>query len=50
MAEDESLLTNPPTPEVAVHVRDYSRFIKLFKYGAIASFVTAMAVMIIISN
>ena len=50
MAEDESLLTNPPTPEVAAHVRDYSRFTKLFKWGAIASFVIAIAVMIIISN
>ena len=50
MAEDESLLTNPPTQEVAAHVRDYSRFIAMFKWGAIASFVIAMAVMVIISN
>jgi hypothetical protein len=50
MAEDESLLTNPPTQEVAAHVRDYSRFIAMFKWGALASFVIAMAVMVIISN
>ena len=31
------------------HVRDYSGFIKLFKYGAIVSFITAMVVMMIIS-
>lgn len=31
------------------HVRDYWGFIKLFKYGAIVSFITAMVVMIIIS-
>jgi hypothetical protein len=49
MAEDESLLTNPPTQEVAVHVRDYSRFTKLFKYGAIVCFIIAMLVVFIIS-
>ena len=50
MAEEEPLLTDPPTPEVATHVRDYSAFIKLLKWGAIISFVTAMLVMVIISN
>jgi hypothetical protein len=49
MADDESLLTNPPTQEVAVHVRDYSRFTKLFKYGAIVCFIIAMLVVFIIS-
>jgi hypothetical protein len=35
--------------DLEAHVRDYSGFIKLFKYGAIFSFITAMVVMIIIS-
>ena len=35
MAEDESILTNPPTQDVAIHVRDYTRFTKLLKYGAL---------------
>ncbi|MDQ3471670.1 MAG: aa3-type cytochrome c oxidase subunit IV [Pseudomonadota bacterium] len=39
-----------PTGDFQSHSRDYSGFIKLFKWGAIISFVTAMVVMIIISN
>lgn len=50
MAHEEPLLDNPPTPEAAVHVRDYTRFIKMFKWGAILSFITGMVVMVIISN
>ena len=50
MADDESLLTNPATPEDAVHVRDYSRFTQMFKWGAVACFVLAMLVVFIISN
>ncbi len=50
MAHEEPLLDNPPTQEAAAHVRDYTAFIKLFKWGAIISFVTAMVIMIIISN
>lgn len=50
MAHEEPLLDDPSTPEAAVHVRDYTRFIKMFKWGAILSFITAMLVMVIISN
>ena len=50
MADDESLLTNPPTQEMAAHVKDYSRFTFMFKYGAIICFVIAMLVIVIISN
>ena len=32
------------------HARDYSRMIKLLKYGAIASLLVAFLVLIIISN
>ena len=49
MAEDESILTNPPTQDVATHVRDYSRFVQLLKWGAIISLVSALFVMMIIS-
>ena len=49
MAEHEPLLTDPPTQDVAVHVRDYSRFTKLLKWGAIACFIIAFAVVLIIS-
>ena len=49
MADDESILTNPPTQDVATHVRDYSRFVHLLKWGAIISLITALFVMMIIS-
>lgn len=49
MAEEEPILTNPPTQEVARHVRDYSRFIQLFKWGAILSLITAFIVLLIIT-
>ena len=35
MAEEEPLLVSPPTQDVAVHVRDYMRFTKLLKWGAL---------------
>lgn len=50
MAEEEPILTDPPTQEVAVHVRDYTRFTKLLKWGAILSAVTALVVILIIAN
>jgi hypothetical protein len=34
--------------DVAVHVRDYTRFIKLLKWGAIISFLIAMFVIIFV--
>ena len=49
MAEEEPLLTNPPTAEVAHHVRDYARFTKLLKWGAIVSLIVAFLVLLIIS-
>jgi hypothetical protein len=42
MAEEEPLLTDPPTHDVAVHVEDYERFTHLFKRSAIAVFVIAL--------
>ena len=49
MAEDEPSLAHPATHEMAVHTRDYSRFIAMFKWGAILSFITAFLVLLIIS-
>lgn len=48
MAEDESILTNPPTQDVAIHVRDYTRFTKLLKYGALVCLVLAFIVLMIL--
>jgi hypothetical protein len=45
MADDESLLTNPPTQDVAIHVRDYTRFTKLLKWGALACLVIGFIVL-----
>ena len=49
MAHEEPLLDNPPTQEVAHHVRDYQCFIRLLKWGAIASLIIAFLVILIIS-
>ncbi len=49
MAEEEPILTNPPTEDVAVHVRDYTRFVQLLKWGAIVSLIAALLVMMLIS-
>lgn len=45
----DPILSDPPTREMASHVRDYSRFVQLFKWGAIISLITALIVMLIIS-
>jgi hypothetical protein len=48
MAEEEPILTNPPTPEVARHVRDYSNFTRLLTISALVSLVIAFIVIIFI--
>jgi hypothetical protein len=49
MAHDEEpLLAHPPTQEVAVHVRDYERFTKLFKVGALTCLVIGFIVLLIL--
>jgi hypothetical protein len=48
MADDESILTSPPTQDVAVHVRDYTNFTKLLKYGAITSLIIGFIVLLIL--
>jgi len=48
MAEEEPLLASPPTQDVAVHVRDYERFIKLFKWGAVVCLVIGLSWMLLV--
>ena len=48
MADEESLLANPPTQDVAVHVGDYVRFTKLFKWGAIICLILGFIVLLIL--
>ena len=48
MADNESILENPPTQDVAVHVRDYTRFTKLLKWGALTCLVIGFFVLLIL--
>ena len=48
MADDQSILTNPPNEDVAVHVRDYTRFTKLLTIAAAACLVIAFVVLMIL--
>ena len=50
MAEEEPLLVSPPTPEVAVHVRDYERFTKLLKWGALTCLAVGFTVLLILKS
>jgi hypothetical protein len=49
MAEEEPILTQPPTQEVARHVHDYERFTHLLKWSALGCLVVALIVLLIIS-
>ena len=49
MADEEPILAHPQSHEMAVHVRDYSRFTAMLKWGAILSLFTALLVLLIIS-
>jgi hypothetical protein len=48
MAEEEPILVSPPTQDVAVHVRDYMRFTKLLKWGALTCLVIGFFVLLIL--
>ena len=48
MAEEEPLLVDPPTQDVAVHVRDYTRFTKLLKWSALSLLVIDFVVLLIL--
>ena len=48
MAEEEPLLTSPPTQDVAVHVRDYARFTTMLKWAALTSLIIGFIVLLIL--
>ncbi len=48
MAEEEPLLDNPPTHEMAVHVHNYERFTRMMKYGAITCLIVGLIVLLIL--
>jgi hypothetical protein len=48
MAEEEPLLVDPPTHDVAVHVHDYERFTKMMFRGAITCLIIGLFVLLIL--
>jgi hypothetical protein len=46
----EPSTTDSHSGDIDAHVRDYSRFISLFKWGAVLCFITAILVMFLISE
>jgi hypothetical protein len=42
--------TDDHSGDIQAHVRDYSRFTGMLKWGAIISFILAMIVVVVISN
>ena len=48
MAEEEPLLTSPPTQDMAAHVHDYLRFTKMFKWGAVVCLIVGFIVLLIL--
>jgi hypothetical protein len=46
--EEEPLLASPPTQEMAVHVRDYDRFTRMFNWGAIGALIIGFIVLLIL--
>lgn len=48
MAEEEPLLTSPPTQDVAAHVRDYNRFTNMLKWGALTCLIIGFIVLLIL--
>ncbi|MFL6766188.1 MAG: hypothetical protein ACJ8FO_13455 [Sphingomicrobium sp.] len=50
MAEEEPLLVSPPTQDVAIHVRDYTRFTRLLKWSALTCLVVGFVVLLILDR
>jgi hypothetical protein len=46
--EEEPILAHPGTHEMAVHVHDYERFVRLFKVGAAVCLVIGLVVLMIL--
>ncbi|MEO7865578.1 MAG: hypothetical protein ABIR63_06935 [Sphingomicrobium sp.] len=49
MAKQQSIPDSPTAHEMSHHVRDYSRFTTMFKWGAIICALIGLAVLLIIS-
>lgn len=47
--EEEPLLADPPTHEVAVHVHDYERFTKMMRNGAVLCLIVGLISLLIIA-
>ena len=47
MAEEEPILTSPPTQDVANHVEDYGNFTRLLKWGAILCIIVGIVWLLI---
>jgi hypothetical protein len=50
MAEEDPILTSPPTPEAAAHLRDYSNFTRLLKWGAVVCLIVGLLWMLIVKS
>lgn len=50
MAEEEPILASPPTQDVANHVRDYTNFTRLLKYGAFICLIIGFFVLLILKK
>jgi hypothetical protein len=48
--EEEPLLASPPTQQVAVHVRDYEKFTRMMKWGAITCLIVGLIVLLILKS
>jgi hypothetical protein len=48
--EEEPLLTNPGSPEVATHVHDYEKFTRMMKWGAIVCLILGFIALLIIQS
>jgi hypothetical protein len=46
--EEEPLLANPPTHEMAVHVHDYERFTRMMRDGAIVCLIIGLIVLLFV--
>ena len=46
--DEEPLLVDPPSQDVAVHVRDYEHFTKMLKWGAIVCLIIGFVVLLIL--
>jgi hypothetical protein len=46
--EEEPLLASPPTQDMAVHVHDYERFTRMFKWGAVICLIIGFVVLLIL--